>query len=376
MLPEMKAAYAPLFEPLTLRCGLTLPNRIILAPMTTWSSHPDGTVHDDELLYLARRGVGLGMALTAACSVIPHGMAFPGQWSCHADAMLPSLARVADTLHAAGSPAILQLHHGGRMCPSSLIGQAPWCASAIPAIRPGADVPREMPESVIRETLAAFADATARAMTAGYDGVEIHGANTYLPQQFFSPHSNRRNDVWGGGLEERMRFPLALVDAVIEAGRRARPFAIGYRLSPEELEEPGITIDDTLALVDTLCARPLDWLHISVRDYRKGSLRDASDLRRPTKRIVDRVSGRMPVIGVGKILTPEDALLPLGDGCNLAALGRILLTEPEWIMKVRSGTEATIRAVLPAHDGNRLLTLPSPLYDRLRSVKGWVPISE
>jgi 2,4-dienoyl-CoA reductase-like NADH-dependent reductase (Old Yellow Enzyme family) len=374
---EMNPAYAALFEPLILGCGMMLPNRIIMAPMTTWSSHPDGTIHDDELRYLERRAGGLGMTLTAACSVIPHGMAFHGQWSCHADAMLPSLRRVADTLHAAGSPAILQLHHGGRMCPASLIGQAPWCASAIPAARPGADVPMEMPESVIHETLAAFADATRRAITAGYDGVEIHGANTYLPQQFFSPHSNRRHDGWGGGLEERMRFPLALVDAVVEAGRSApRPFALGYRLSPEEIEDPGITIDDSLSLVDRLCTRPLDWLHVSVRDYRKGSLRDASDSRRPTSRIVETVARRMPVIGVGSIHSPDDALLSFLDGCELVALGRILLTEPEWITKVRSGTEATIRTALPASDGARLLTLPVPLYDRLLSVKGWVPVAE
>ena len=379
----MIPSHAALFEPFSYHSGLTISNRIAIAPMTTWSSNPDGTIHPDEIAYLLRRSRGPGMVITAACYVIQEGKAFNNQWGCHADAMIPSLRLACETIQSQGSKAILQIHHGGRMSPASLLGHAPLCPSAVPALRPDADVPRAMSDTEIRQTIEAFGESTRRAVDAGYDGVEIHGANTYLPQQFFSPHSNRRDDEWGGSIEKRMRFPLAVLDAVMEASARAgRPFAVGYRLSPEEIEEPGIAMEDTLAFAETLIARQPDWLHVSVRDYRKGSIRDHADGRRPTKRFLDTVDGRVPVIGVGKVYTPDDALFLLDDGCAVAALGRIALMEPEWTVKVAAMSESDgpasdpIRTTLPARDGHHVLDLPGALYQRLLDVKGWLPVED
>lgn len=379
----MIPSHAPLFEPFPFRSGLVMPNRIAIAPMTTWSSNPDGTIHPDELAYLRRRSHGPGMVITAACYVMKEGKAFVDQWGCHQDSMIPSLRLACETIQSQGARAVLQIHHGGRMCPASLLGHAPLCPSAVPALRPNADMPREMTDEEIRASIAAFGEAARRAVEAGYDGVEIHGANTYLPQQFFSPHSNRRDDEWGGSIEKRMRFPLAVLETVMNAAARAgQPFAVGYRLSPEEIEEPGITMEDTLALAEALIARQPDWLHVSVREYRKGSIRDRADDRRPTKRFVDAVDGRVPVIGVGKVYTPEDALFILGDGCAVAALGRIVLMEPEWTSKVAamhaSGGQVAdpIRTSLPPMGGDRLLNIPGPMYRKLLSVKGWLPVEE
>lgn len=374
-----------LFEPLPLRCGLVLPNRITVAPMTTWSSHADGTIHPDELAYLRRRSRGPALVMTAACYVQPEGHAFDGQWGCSDDTMLSSLRSAAEVIHAEGALAVLQIHHGGRMCPASLLGHAPLSASAVPAERPGADIPRAMTEDEIIGCIDAFAAATRRAIAAGYDGVEIHGANTYLLQQFFSPHSNRREDDWGGTLAKRLRFPLAVADAVLAAaGGAERPFAVGYRLSPEEIEQPGITLEDTMLLVDALAAlreggRALDWLHISLRDYRAGSLRDPQSAGRPTRAVIDHLarlseSERPALIGVGMMYTPEDALFALDDGCDAVALGRILLMEPEWTEKVRTGRAADIRNTMPAQGGDAELTLPGPLYRMILSRTGWLPI--
>jgi 2,4-dienoyl-CoA reductase-like NADH-dependent reductase (Old Yellow Enzyme family) len=383
----------PLFSPLPLRCGLTLPNRIAIAPMTTWSSNPDGTIHHDELDYIRLRSRGPALFMTAACYVQPDGHAFDGQWGCHSDAMLPSLRSAAEAIHAEGALAVLQIHHGGRMCPAALLGHAPLSASAVPAERPGTDTPRAMTEPEILATIDAFAAATRRAIAAGYDGVEIHGANTYLLQQFFSPHSNRREDDWGGSLEKRMRFPLAVTRAVLDAAAGAdRPFAVGYRFSPEEVENPGITLDDTMALIDALVAvrgegkkerggegRRIDWLHVSVRDYAAGSMRDPHDLRRPTRAVVEHrarlpEADRPPVIGVGMMHTPEDALFALEDGCAAVALGRIALMEPEWTEKVRTGRAADIRRTLPVVGGNDSLTIPAPMYRVLLGRAGWLPV--
>jgi 2,4-dienoyl-CoA reductase-like NADH-dependent reductase (Old Yellow Enzyme family) len=369
--------FAELLQPLTFPCGLTATNRVVMAPMTTWSGQPDGRIHNDECAYLHRRADGLGMVITAACYVQAEGKAFTDQWGCHDDAMLSSLRRAADLLRAQGALAILQIHHGGRMCPASLLGHAPLSASAVAAERPGADTPRAMTEDEILRCIEAFALATRRAILAGFDGVEIHGANTYLPQQFFSPHSNRRDDAWGGDLERRMRFPLAVADAVLaEAARADRPFIVGYRLSPEEVEEPGITLDDTLVLVDALAQRRLDYLHVSVRDYHAASLRDRNDARRPTRVIVERVGGMLPVIGVGMVHTPQDAASVLEDGCDLVALGRILLMEPDWGRLLREGRTEAIRRTLPAQGGEARLTLPTPMYRVLLARDGWLPVEK
>jgi len=371
----MKLIYKPLFQPFRFPSGLEISNRIIMAPMTTWSSYPNGRIHEGELPYLDRRSKGPGLVMTACAYVIPHGHAFAGQWGAHTDEMIPSLASAAKVIMRNGAKAILQIHHGGRMCPSSVSGIQPLSASAIAALQGNIEVPRAMTEDEIWETIHAYGDATRRAIEAGFDGVEIHGANTYLLQQFFSPHSNHRNDDWGGTLEKRMRFPMAVVASVQAAARKAeRTFAVGYRISPEEIEEPGITIDDTLAFIDVLTTQHLDWIHVSTRDYFKGSLRDKADAKRPTKRIIDRVNGHIPLIGVGKIIAPDDALFVLQDGCDAVALARVLLTEPEWVEKVRNGEETKIRKAIPKENAQFERTLPEGLYRRIMSVKGWVPV--
>ncbi|MEO5929779.1 MAG: NADH-dependent flavin oxidoreductase [Candidatus Kapaibacterium sp.] len=371
------SAYAPLFEPLTFLAGdITLKNRLVLAPMTTYSSNLDGTITPEEVEFLRRRSHGLGMVITAACYVIDHGHAFEGQWSCADDAMIPSLKLAADAIHGAGARAVLQIHHGGRMSPASLLGSAPLAPSAIAALRPGADIPREMTSAEIEETIKAFGRAARRAIQAGFDGVEIHGANTYLLQQFFSPHANHRADSWGGSIENRAAFPIAVLEEVQEVVRRNayRPFSIGYRLSPEEIEEPGITMEDTLQLVEGLVACRLDWLHISTANYFAGSLRDRADLRPRASVIAERVAGKTMVIGVGSVVTPEEAVRVLEDGPSLVALGRELVIEPEWGTKVLQGDEDSIRTCLPLSGGAESLTIPPPMYRKMLGRPGWLSL--
>ncbi|MEZ4637868.1 MAG: hypothetical protein R2856_23405 [Caldilineaceae bacterium] len=146
------------------------------------------------------------------------------------DRHLPSLARAAQAIKDEGAVALLQIHDAGRMSDPRVIDWTPRSASDIPAERPNALQPRPMSQDEIMGSVAAFAAAARRAVQAGFDGVEIHGANTYLLQQFFSPHSNRREDDWGGDLQRRMRFPLAVARAV----RRAvgDNVVVGYRFSP------------------------------------------------------------------------------------------------------------------------------------------------
>lgn len=327
-----------------------------MAPMTTYSSHEDGTVSEIELEYLRRRAAGgFGLVITAACYVHPKGKAFDGQWGCHDDATLPSLASAADAIHSGGALACLQIHHGGRACPSRLCGGGPWSASPVAAERDGAETPLEMDHELVVETVRAFGDAARRARSAGYDAVEIHGANTYLLQQFVSPHSNRRSDEWGA---DRLLFPAQVVEAVLEA---ADGMPVGYRFSPEEPHEPGIRWPDTHALIERLAGTGLDFLHLSTWDFRQESLHGS--FPGPTLGQVARsVGGRRPLVGVGKVLSREDAEECLALGANLVALGRAALLEPEWPAVAAAGGQCRTR--LPRSGAAEALTWPPGIAER------------
>ncbi len=291
--------------------------------------------------------------------------------------MMPSLKRIAEVLKENGNKAVLQIHHGGRMsAPEELADGQSVSASAVAAEREDAQVPREMTTAEIEETIAAFGAATRRAIAAGFDGVEIHGANTYLLQQFFSPHSNRRTDKWGGSLENRMKFPLAVTDSVISAAALApRSFLVGYRISPEEVENPGITMKDTLHLVEALSKKKLDYLHVSVQDFWEGSLRDAADTASRTQLIAAEVGTKLPVIGVGGMHTPEEVARVLSVGIPLVAMGRELLMDPNWLTKVKNHTTTQIKTKLDVNTQAEL-KIPDPLWELLVTREDWMPLKK
>ena len=371
-----RSEYADLFQPFRFpQSGIEVSNRLVMAPMTTFSGNSDGTISDAELAYYKRRSQGLGMVVTACAYVIPHGKGFFGQIGAHSDAMIPSLTALANTIKADGAKAILQIYHGGRMSPAAEVPNGiVLSASAVAADREEAIVPVEMTEEQILETIAAFGDATRRAITAGFDGVEIHGANTYLIQQFFSPHANRRTDRWGGDLQKRMAFPLAVTNAVVDAVAKYahKPFIVGYRISPEEVENPGITIDDTLMLVDALSLQKLDYLHVSTMDFFGPSMRNAADTKPRTLLISERVGERIPVIGVGGVRNAGDAQAVLNAGVPLVALGRELLVEPDWAVKV-SENSSSLRVSMSLNSKEEL-AIPDVMWNALVSRKGWMPI--
>ncbi|MER2064463.1 MAG: NADH-dependent flavin oxidoreductase, partial [Alkalibacterium sp.] len=187
-------------------------------------------------------------------------------------------------------------------------------------------------------------EGAVRAIKAGFDGVELHGANTYLIQQFFSPHSNRRNDQWGGSMEKRFTFIDKLVDAVTSAVKEAAvdPFIVGYRFSPEEIESPGIRFNETLYLVEQLCQKPLDYLHVSLRDYSQVSQLEDYQGKPMIAYLNEQIDGRIPFMSVGDVRTGKDAETAL-EHSDLVALGRVLLADPNWVSKVMTGKEETIR---------------------------------
>ena len=371
-----------LLSPFTLPNGVELKNRLVMAPMTNFSSHPDGTVTDAEVNYYTRRSAGVSMVVTACTYVTPNGKGFHGEFGADSDEMIPSLKRLADAIKEQGAKAVLQIFHGGRMCPPELVPNGEIVsASDIPAEKGGVSTdepdvkPRALTESEVEAMIHAFGETTRRAIEAGYDGVEIHGANGYLIQQFFSPHSNRREDRFGGSLEKRMAFPLAVVNEVKKVVKEhaTSSFIVGYRFSPEEPETPGITMGDTLKLVDTLANQDLDYLHVSLTEFFSKPRRGVEDVNKTRMdHLLETINDRVPLIGVGSIYTADDARKAFNTGVPLLALGRELIIDPDWVQKVSEGKEDEIVTKLDKSKQEELV-VPDPLWNIITNTPGWFP---
>ena len=358
--------------------GLKVKNPMVMAPMTTFSGNLDGTVSNEELNYYKARSKNIGTVITATTYISESGKGFSGQFAAYSDKFIPSLKSLADTIKSEGAIAILQIFHAGRMALANEIPSGETIsASAIPAERVDAITPREMTEKEIEDTIKDFGKVTRRAIEAGFDGVEIHGANTYLIQQFFSPHSNRRQDSWGGSVEKRMKFILAIIDEVKKVVKEQGKvnFIIGYRFSPEEAENPGITLEDSIKLVDVLADQGLSYLHASLSDFWQSSIRDVEDKESIVFKIINTIKGRVPFIGVGSIHTPEEAVKALESGSDFIALGKEIIMEPEWMSKVYDGKSSEIRTTLSKKDEG-VLNIPTPLWNVILNTTGWFEVTD
>lgn len=372
------------WEPLRLNSGAQLHNRFVLAPMTTDSSHPNGTVSEAELDYLKRRcSNGFAATITSCAYVDEGGRSWQGIGAAD-ESHLESLRAIASAMHGGGGLAVLQLYDGGRISDPALSPSGGLRApSAIPSARPGARTPREMTGREVSGILESFVGAALLGERAGFDGIELHGANHYLIHQFFSPRANQRTDRWGGSRHNRMRFPLELVAAVRSA--LGAGTVLGFRVNPFESEPGGFSLEDAAELSSRLCELGVDYVHISMDDFRRRSpMREdrdwttgagAREERNPITAISAAVGGRCAVIASGGIKTPQDAQDALEAGADLLAVGRAALIDPEWLSKLRSGDLASLRKRIPATQQQieSELTLPSRMVTYLLSRPEWVP---
>jgi 2,4-dienoyl-CoA reductase-like NADH-dependent reductase (Old Yellow Enzyme family) len=334
--------------------------------MTTYSSNEDLTLSKEEEIYYNARAKEFGMVITAATAVSKNAQAFERQISIRDERYLDSMKRLATSITKEGSLAVIQLHHGGRMNKPGLYpNQDIVSASAVKANRPYAVTPRRLKISEIYDIIDEFANATKLAIQAGFSGIELHGANTYLIQQFFSPHSNRRDDIFGGSIEKRLTFPLLLVDSVLEVKKRygSDDFVIGYRLSPEEKEEPGIALQDTLKLVNELAKKDIDYIHLSQGHFNNSSLRNEGDKVPIITQIKQVVNNRVLLIGAGGVSTKADAEEALEAGYDLVAIGTVALADPNIISHFEQGKEP--RKIIDQES-----MLPHQLLERLRQWTG------
>ncbi|WHP48093.1 NADH-dependent flavin oxidoreductase [Mannheimia bovis] len=315
-----------LFTPYTFNNNVEIKNRLVVAPMTHLGSNPDGTLGEQERRFISNRAENMGIFITAATLVADGGKAFFGQPAAIDESHLASLAETAQILKNQGAKAVLQIHHGGIHAIKDLNGSDKISASDHTETGTRSATVQE-----IHDLIQAFANATYLAIRAGFDGVEIHGANGYLIQQFFSREFNQRTDEWGGSVENRLRFPLAIVDAVTAVREKhSKPdFIIGYRFSPEEPGENGLTMADTFDLLDALVEKPLQYLHVSLWDFYNKARRGADESKTRIEQIHARIGGKLPLIGVGNLLTGEAIEQAFSTGfCEFLALGKAVMLNP------------------------------------------------
>ncbi|OOF47032.1 NADH-dependent flavin oxidoreductase [Rodentibacter trehalosifermentans] len=368
----MNPKFIPLFQPFTLNNGVEIKNRLVVAPMTHFGSNEDGTLGEQERRFIGNRAGDVGMFITAATLVQDGGKAFHGQPEAIHSSQLASLKETADIIKEQGAKAILQLHHGGKQAITELLnGKNKISASC--------DEPTgtaEATEEEVCSLITAFGNAADLAIQAGFDGVEIHGANNYVIQQFYSAHSNRRTDKWGGSRENRMRFPLAVIESVVAAKMKhnAKDFIVGYRFSPEEPEEMGITMEDTLALIDVLKNQPLQYLHISLWDFYKKIRRGGDTNLCRIQTIHERINGKLPLIGVGNLYTPAEILAAFNTGwAEFIALGKTVMVNPNIAGKILRGDEAEIQRAVDPHQEDHY-GFPDRLWHfTMTGTQAWLP---
>jgi 2,4-dienoyl-CoA reductase-like NADH-dependent reductase (Old Yellow Enzyme family) len=331
-----------LFEPFPLR-SLTLANRILVSPMCQYSS-VDGFSTDWHFVHLGTRAVG-GPALvfTEASAVTADGRISPQDLGIYDDGHVTGLARIVGFIHAQGALAGMQLAHagrkgstarpwdGGRAVPPSAGGWDPAGPTAAP-FATGYPVPRALTVEGIAAVVEAFRHAAARALAAGFDAVEVHGAHGYLIHEFLSPLVNTRTDHYGGTYDNRVRLCLEIVDAVRGVWPDRLPLFV--RLSSTDWKDGGWDIEQCVELARRLRARGVDVIDCSSG----GAIPDATIPVGPGYQVVfsERIRREAGIAtgAVGLITDPRQAdAIIRGDQADCVLLARELLRDPYWPLR-------------------------------------------
>ena len=225
-----------LTDPLTLPCGQILPNRIMKAALSEALADKSNAPNTRlETLYSTWSRGGFGLIITGNVMVDRTQLGEPGNVVIEDDRDLDALTRWAKTTHDGGVPIWVQLNHPGRQSNPLALGHTPVAPSPVALNFPGSTTPRELTGAEIEDIIERFAVAAAVCETAGFDGVQIHGAHGYLVAQFLSPQSNKRDDEWGGDAERRMKFVIEIVRRI--RARVSPRFAVGIKLNSADFQD-------------------------------------------------------------------------------------------------------------------------------------------
>jgi 2,4-dienoyl-CoA reductase-like NADH-dependent reductase (Old Yellow Enzyme family) len=317
-----------LFDPITIK-GLTLKNRIVMPPMATGLATEDGEATDRHIThYVARARGGVGLIIIEHTYVAEEGKAHKGQLGLYDDRLIPGLRRVVEAVHAEGTKIIIQLNHVGAAASRASTGKQPVGPSDV--LHPkGSETPKPLTVPEMKALAVKFAEAARRAMEAGVDAVELHGAHGFLLCQFLSPLTNTRTDEYGGTLAGRLRFPSEVIKEV--KSKLGKNVPLFYRYGADDMREGGLTIEE-----GKLAAQQLEKAGVDVFDVSGGIGGDGQRNHTEQGYYVPLAAGikevvHIPVIGVGHITEPEYADKIIREGkVDMTAIGRLLLSNPDF----------------------------------------------
>lgn len=313
--------------------GLTLRNRIVMPPMWSGQATPDGGVTDAIVEYHRRRAAaGCGMVIVEHAFVHPRGRHTPTQIGVYSDGLLDGLSRLAAAVRTEGAVVVLQLAHAGSRGSSNTIGQRPVGPSEVRhPYEPEGENPDALTIDQIREIVLAFGDAAVRAFDAGFDAVEIHAAHGFLLSQFLSPLTNRREDTYGGNLENRTRIHT---EALAEIRNRIGPRRpVFVRLGAHDETPGGLELDESCAAAEMLAGQGVSLIDVS------GGLQGSRGAGRGPGYFVPYAAAiksrlRIPVLVTGGIREPAVADQIVREGkADLVGIGRAMLEDPDWARK-------------------------------------------
>lgn len=310
-----------LSDPIKIK-GVILKNRIVMPPMNTELATEKGAVTDRLIEHYAKRSKHVGLVIIEHSYISQEGKLSKKQLGIHNDKLVRGLRKLAETVHEAGTPVIIQINHAGGRCTADITGTQPVAPSPT-------ENARELEVEEIEVLAETFATAAKRAINAGFDGVEIHGAHGFLLNQFFSPLTNKRSDKYGGSLERRIRFPLEVVERV---KKKVGGKLLLYRLGSDDLDPAGTKVKDSRKFAIKLQKAGVDVIDVSggTSGSRPEQFQGKQGYFIPQAQEIKAVV-QVPVIGVGGITNAEYADSLVRDGkVDLVAIGRELIRNPNW----------------------------------------------
>lgn len=345
--------YDKIFTPLTVKT-MTIKNRVVMPPMGSNFGGANGEITEEHIKYYEQRakgGTGL-IILENVCVDFPLGSNGTTQLRLNHDCFIPGLYKFTERLHKYGACVSVQINHSGASAVPGRIGMQPASSSDVPS-KTGGSIPRPLTKEEIYEIADKYADAAKRAQIAGFDAVEIHMGHSYLISQFLSPIFNKRTDEFGGCVENRVRFARLVIEKV--RAQVGPMFPIMIRISADELLEGGNKLEDTLEYLEYLDAE-VDIYNVSaaLNDslYYQIDANYLEDGWRAYMSKAVRDKFNKPTITTGNIRNPQVAEDILAEGkADLIGMGRGLIAEPNWVNKVQSGKEETLRKCISCNIG-------------------------
>lgn len=362
-------------ESFELKCGLTLKNRVVFAPISTLSCHIGGEVSDQDSAFYQKRSNAVGAIVLASAYISQNGKAYEGGIGISHNRHITGLSKLAKIIQKQGSKAIIQLYHGGAMTTYNKGVRKSYCVSKKSERLDSTHFYEELTFETIETIYQAYEAAVVRAISAGFDGVEIHAASNYLPYQFLTPSWNCREDSYGGDLKGRLKFIVELIARLRTSidEHASSPFALGIRISEVdsslEGDEKWQSFQTTLLTIQELNDLPLDYIHMASSDCLEEI--DIEGRMYAKLKLLTTLSPSVPLISCGGLLHREDVKEALSH-TPLVSACRPFIFLPSWADSIISGNEAVKFVERPLTGSVRQeLAIPRQLWRSVKESKDW-----